>query len=54
MWFLFQGLILRGPRLEYPLAMDAQYLASGIGAGLALVATHIVVAWQDRRGRYKK
>src|SRR6516165_1085474 len=31
-----------------------QYLASGIGAGLALVATHIVVAWQDRRGRYKK
>ena len=28
-----------------------QYLASGIGAGLALVATHIVVAWQDRRGR---
>ena len=25
-----------------------QYLASGIGAGLALVATHIVVAWRDR------
>ena len=23
-WFLFQGLILRGPRLEHPLAMDAE------------------------------
>jgi hypothetical protein len=31
-----------------------QYLASGIGAGLALVATHIVVAWRDRRGRWSK
>jgi hypothetical protein len=30
------------------------YLASGVGAGLAWVATHIVVAWQDRRSRYKK
>ena len=30
-----------------------QYLASGIGAGLALVATHIVVAWRDRRARRK-
>jgi hypothetical protein len=30
-----------------------QYLASFIGAGLALIATHVVVAWQDRRGRYK-
>jgi hypothetical protein len=28
-----------------------QYLASGIGAGLALVAIHIVVARRDRRGR---
>jgi hypothetical protein len=25
------------------------YLASGIGAGLAWIATHIVVAWRDRR-----
>jgi hypothetical protein len=26
-----------------------QYLASGIGAGLAWVATHIVVKWRDRQ-----
>ena len=25
----------------------SQYLASGIGAGLAWVATHIVVVWAD-------
>jgi hypothetical protein len=30
-----------------------QYLASGIGAGLAWIATHIVVAWRDRRARRK-
>jgi hypothetical protein len=28
-----------------------QYVASGIGAGLAWIAMHIVVAWRDRRGR---
>jgi hypothetical protein len=31
-----------------------QYLASGIGAGSAWIATHIIVAWRDRRGHYKK
>ena len=30
-----------------------QYLASGIGAGCALIATHIVVKWRDRRARRK-
>jgi hypothetical protein len=30
-----------------------QYLASGIGAGLAWIATHIVVQWRDRRARRK-
>ena len=28
-----------------------QYLASGIGAGLAWIATHIVVRWRDRRAK---
>jgi hypothetical protein len=54
MWFLFQGLIfcaVVGSDIHWT---PNRYLASGIGAGLALVATHIVVAWQDRRGRHKK
>jgi hypothetical protein len=32
-----------------------QYLASGIGAGLAWTATHIIVQWRDRRvGRTRR
>jgi hypothetical protein len=31
-----------------------QYLASFIGAELALIATHIVVAWQDRSASGQK
>jgi hypothetical protein len=31
-----------------------QYLASGIGAGLAWIATKVIVEWRDRRGSYKK
>ena len=56
MWFLFQSLIFSvvvGSNIHWQWTPN-QYLASGIGAGLALVATHIVVAWRDRRGRYKK
>jgi hypothetical protein len=51
MWFLFQGLIfcaVVGSHIHWQWTPN-QYLASGIGAGLALIATHIVVAWQDRR-----
>jgi len=31
-----------------------QYLASFIGAGLAWIATHIVVQWRDRRVRRRR
>ena len=51
--YLFQALIfcaVVGSNLQWQWTPN-QYLASGIGAGLALVATHIVVAWRDRRGR---
>jgi len=49
MWFLFQSLIfcaVVGSNIHWQWT-PSQYLASGIGAGLAWVATHIVVMWAD-------
>ena len=54
--YLMQGLIfcaVVGSNIHWQWTPN-QYLASGIGAGLAWIATHIVVAWQDRRGRQSK
>jgi hypothetical protein len=50
--YLLQGLIfcaVVGSNIHWQWT-PKQYLASGIGAGLAWIATHIVVRWRDRRG----
>ena len=55
MMYLLQGLIICavvGSNIQWHWTPN-QYLASGIGAGLAWIATHIVVAWRDRRARRK-
>ena len=55
MWFLFQALIfcaVVGSNIDWQWTPN-QYVASFIGAGLAWVATHIVVQWRDRRARRK-
>jgi hypothetical protein len=51
MWFLFQALIfcaVVGSNIHWQWTPN-QYLASGIGAGLAWVATRAVVEWRDRQ-----
>jgi hypothetical protein len=55
MWWLLQGLIfcaVVGSNIHWQWTPN-QYLASGIGAGLAWIATQIVVQWRDRRARRK-
>jgi hypothetical protein len=50
MMYLLQGLIicaLVGSNIHWQWTPN-QYLASGIGAGSAWIATHMVVAWRDR------
>jgi hypothetical protein len=52
MWWLLQGLIfcaVVGSNIHWQWTPN-QYLASGIDAGLAWIATQIVVQWRDRRG----
>jgi hypothetical protein len=53
MMYLLQGLIICavvGSNIQWHWTPN-QYLASGIGAGLAWIATRAVVEWRDRRGR---
>jgi len=51
MMYLLQGLIICavvGSNIQWHWTPN-QYLASGIGAGLAWIATRAVVEWRDRR-----
>jgi hypothetical protein len=53
---LFQGIIfcaVVGSNIQWHWTPN-QHLVSGIGAGLAWIATKAVVAWRDRREMVKK
>ena len=55
MWFWFQALIfcaVVGSNIQWHWTPN-QYLASGIGVGLAWIATKAIVEWRDRRAHRK-